>query len=177
MTREGRQWLAAADLAPSAREQVLVYVALIDTLDGQMAPVDRALRQFARCQPGCKALMRIYGIGELTSVTILAELGDARRFSSSRDAVRYAGTDVTVSQSDQRRSAGHISRQGPPASRWALYEAAQVARHPGSPDRDYYLQAKERLGGNRACLAVARKLPKRSYHVLRELGEEAIAPV
>ena len=30
--------------------------------------------------------------------------------------------------------------------------------------------------GNRACLAVARKLLKRSYHTLRELGEEALAP-
>ena len=46
-----------------------------------------------------------YGIGELTAVTILAELGDARRFSSSRDAVRYAGLDITVHQSDQRRAA------------------------------------------------------------------------
>jgi transposase len=176
MTRDGRAWLARSPLPATAREQILVYVALVDALDGQMAPVENALRKFARRQPGCRALMGIYGIGELTSVTILAELGDARRFSSSRDAVRYSGLDVTVSQSDQRRSAGHLSRQGPPALRWALYEAAQVARHPGSPDRDYYLQAKERLGGNRACLAVARKLLKRSYHVLRELGDEAIAP-
>jgi hypothetical protein len=28
----------------------------------------------------------------------------------------------------------------------------------------------------RACLAVARKLLKRSYHTLRELGEEALQP-
>ena len=75
--------------------------------------------------------------------------------------------DITVHQSDQRRSPGHLSRQGPPALRWALFEAAQVARRPGSPDRDYYEQAAERLGGNRACLAVARKLLKRSYHTLR----------
>jgi len=33
-----------------------------------------------------------------------------------------------------------------------------------------------RLGGNRACLAVARKLLKRSYHTLRELGQEALQP-
>ena len=46
----------------------------------------------------------------------------------------------------------------------------------GSPDRDYYLQAAERLGRNRACLALARKLLKRSYHTLRELGDEATAP-
>jgi transposase len=71
---------------------------------------------------------------------------------------------------------GHLSRQGPPALRWALFEAAQVARRPTSPDRDYYTQAAERLGGNRACLAVARKLLKRSYHTLRELGEEALQP-
>jgi hypothetical protein len=32
-------------------------------------------------------------------------------------------------------------------------------------------------GGNRACLAIARKLLKRSYHTLRELGEEALAPI
>jgi hypothetical protein len=65
---------------------------------------------------------------------------------------------------------------GPPALRWALFEAAQVARRPGSPDRDYYAQTAERLGANRACLAIARKLLKRSYHTLRELGEEALEP-
>ena len=69
-----------------------------------------------------------------------------------------------------------MSRQGPPALRWALYEAAQVARRPNSPDRAYYDQAAERLGGNRACLALARKLLKRCYHTLRELGDDALAP-
>jgi transposase len=117
-----------------------------------------------------------HGIGELTAVTILAELGDCRRFSSSRHAVRYAGMDVTVYESDQCRAPGHLSRQGPPALRWALYEAAQVARRPSSPDRSYYEQAAQRLGGNRACLLVARRLLKRGYHTLRELGEEALQP-
>ena len=115
-------------------------------------------------------------IDALTAVTILAELGDARRFSSSRNAVRYAGLDITVHQSDQRRAPGHLSRQGPPASRWALYEAAQLSRRAGSPDHAYYEQAAARLGANRACLAVARKLLKRSYHTLRELGDEALQP-
>jgi transposase len=84
--------------------------------------------------------------------------------------------DITVHQCDARRSAGRLSRQGPSALRWALFEAAQCARRPSSPDHDYYLQAAQRLGGNRACLAVARKLLKRSFHTLRDLGDEAIAP-
>ena len=119
----------------------------------------------------------IYGVGELTAITILAELGDARRFQSSRDAVRYSGLDITVKQSDQHRAPGHLSRQGPPALRWALYEAAQRARFPSSPDRAYYVQAAERIGGNRACIALSRKLLKRSYHILRELGDAALEPV
>jgi transposase len=176
MIGDGREWLAAQPLSESAREQVTIALAMIDALELQIAPLDRELRAYARRQTGCKALMAHYGIGALTAVTILAELGDCTRFSSSRHAVRYAGMDITVHQSDQRRAPGHLSRQGPPALRWALFEAAQVARRPGSPDRDYYEQAAERLGGNRACLAVARKLLKRSYHTLRELGEEALAP-
>lgn len=176
MIGDGREWLASQPLPASAREQVTVAVAIIDALERQLAPLDKELRAYARRQAGCKALMAHYGIGALTAVTILAELGDASRFSSSRDAVRYSGLDITVKQSDQRRAPGHISRQGPPALRWALYEAAQVARRRGSPDHEYYLQAKERIGANRACLSVARKLLKRSYHTLRELGEEALAP-
>ena len=176
LTADGRAWLARGPLPRTAREQVTVALAMIDKLDAQLAPIDKELRAYARRQPGCKALMGLYGIGHLTAVTILAELGDARRFSSSRDAVRYSGLDITVSQSDRRRAPGHLSRQGPPALRWALYEAAQSAHRKTSPDRDYYLQAAERLGNNRACLAIARKLLKRSYHILRELGDEALQP-
>ena len=84
--------------------------------------------------------------------------------------------DITVHQSDARRAPGRLSRQGPSALRWALFEAAQCARRPNSPDHDSYLETAARLGGNRACLAVARKLLKRSYHTLRELDEEALKP-
>ena len=80
-------------------------------------------------------------------------------------------------QSDRHRAPGHLSRQGPPALRWALYEAAQVARRASAaPTATTTWRPRERLGGNRACLAVARKLLKRCYHTLRELGEEALQP-
>src|SRR5436853_6731950 len=123
---------------------------MIDAHDLQLAPLDQELREYARGQTGCRALMGHYGIGPLTSITILAELGDARRFSSSREAVRYAGLNITVHQSDTRRAPGHLSRQSPSALRWALFEAAQCARRHTSPDHDYYLQTPARLGRHRA---------------------------
>jgi len=176
LAAENRAWLEGLELPEAARTQIEVGLSMVDHLQERIAPLDRELRAYARRQAGCRALQAHYGIGELSSVTILAELGDVRRFSSSRKAVRYAGMDITVAESDRRRAPGRLSRQGPPALRWALYEAAQVTRRPNAPDRDYYEQAAERLGGNRACLAVARKLLKRSFHTLRELGEEALQP-
>ena len=171
-----RAWLQHLALPDSAREQITVALQMIDALDTQSAPITQQLRFYARRQPGCRALMGLYGIGELTAVAVLAELGDTRRFSNAGQAVRYAGLDITVHQSDQRRAPGHLSRQGPPVLRWALYEAAQAARRPGSPDRPYYDQLAQRLGGNRACLALARKLLRRCFHTLRELGDEALQP-
>ena len=133
LTTDGRAWLDGLRLPQAAGEQVTVALQMIDKLDTQLAPIDKQLRAYARWQPGCRALMGIYGIGHVTAVAILAELGDARRFSSSREAVRYSGLDITVKQSDRRRAPGHLSRQGPPALRWALVEAAQSAHRKTSP--------------------------------------------
>jgi transposase len=90
--------------------------------------------------------------------------------------VRFAGLDVTVSQSDESRAPGKLSHQGPPVLRWAAFEAAQCAWRERSPDHHYYLETKDRLGGKRATLAIARKLIRRAHHTLRELGDEALAP-
>lgn len=176
LTGEHRAWVESLELPEAAQAHLSVALSSVDHVKAQMAPLEGRLRQIAKTWPGPQALQVHYGIGELTAVAIVAELGDVSRFSSSRKVVRYAGLDITVSQSDARRAPGKLSRQGPATLRWALFEAAQVARRKGSPDQAYYLLVKERLGTNRACLAIARKLLKRSYHTLRELGEEALAP-
>ena len=135
----------------------------------------RQLVPLARRLPGCQVLTRQWGIGPVLAATILAELGDTRRFSSSRQAVRFAGLDVTVEESDGKRTSGHLSRQGPPALRWALYEAATSAWRVASPDHDYYLAAKERIGTKRARISVARRILRRIHHELAERGDEAFA--
>jgi transposase len=177
-TQAGREALRRAELSPAGRELVSLGLRMLDTLDLELAPLDRELRAFARRQPGCRALIeRLYGVGPVSATAILAELGDARRFSSSDDAVRHAGLDITVYQSDEKRAPGHLSHEGPAVLRWALYEAAVSAARASSPDRSYYLQVAERLDHNRACLSVARKLCRRAYHILRELGDDALAPI
>ena len=174
----GREFLAGLELPPAARERIEVALALIETVDRQLAPLERELRQLARRQPGCRALMRHYGIGELTAPTILCELGDVARLSASRKAVRCAGLDVGVHRSDRRSRVGRLTRQGSPQLRWALYESAQAACRPTSPDRAGYLALKARgLSHTKASITIARKLARRCFHTLRELGPEALEPV
>jgi transposase len=177
LSQDRRAHLEQMELPAAVRRSIELSLRMIDHINEELRPIEEEIRSFARRQVGCKALMGHYGVGELTSVAILAELGDTRRFSSSRHAVRYAGLDVTVESSDDKRAAGKLSRQGPPVLRWAAFEAAQCAFRKGSPDHDYYLESKDRLGGNRACLSIARKLIRRAHHTLRELGDEAFQPV
>ena len=89
-----------------------------------------------------------------------------------------AGIDIGVHRSDRRARAGKLTRQGSPQLRWALYEAALSACRPSSPDHADYLALKARgLSHTRASLTIARKLARRSFHVLRELGPAALEPV
>jgi transposase len=177
LSRATRAWLEQVALPPAGRQLLGVALRQIDHLDAELDPIDRWLRTLARRQPGCRALIAThYGIGAITAPTILAELGDVRRFAGGDQVVRATGLDITVYASDDKRSPGHLSRQGPEVLRWALFEAAKAAARPRSPDYAYYQQVKARQGGNRATLAVARKLVRRVRHTLLALGDAALAP-
>src|SRR6201993_4532036 len=178
LSRAGRDALAAAELSAAGRQYVDAALRRIDDLSAEIDPLRAQLVSFARRQPGCRALQgRHFGVGWLCAAIIWAEIGDARRFHSSDQLVRFAGLDVTVYSSDSKRSPGHLSRQGSPELRWAPFEAAKCAARRGSPDYAYYhhkATARPDSGKN-PTLAVERKLLRRRYHTLRELGEAALA--
>jgi transposase len=109
-SRAGAAFLAGLDLPDDAHERI----AMIDAIEAQIAPLERELRQLARRQTGCRALMRLYGMGELTSLVTLCKLGDVQRLSASRKAVRMAGIDIGVHRSDRRSRVGKLDRQGSP---------------------------------------------------------------
>jgi transposase len=122
-------------------------------------------------------LTREFGVGPLTAAILWEELGDTRRFSSSSDAVRHTGLDISIYSSDGKRTRARLTRQGQPLLRWAVFEAGRHACKPSSPDHDYYLEVAARLGKKRAALSVARKLTRRCHHRLRALGDEAFADI
>ena len=121
MVGDGREWLAAEPPLETAASRTR------SRWDDRRArpparAIDKQLRDMraAGGLQGVDGPLRDWAAGRGHD---LAELGDCTRFSSSRQAVRHAGIDITVTVRPAAR-AGRLPRQGPPAS-WALYEAAQ----------------------------------------------------
>ena len=169
LTHRGRQWMAALRLSAAAQQQVTTYLLLIETLEAQLRPLETELRQFAEADPRCQALAELFGVGPIIARHLLAEIGSALRFRRSRQLVRLAGLDPAVRDSGEHRYHGRLAKQGSPVLRWAAVEAAQHGRRVQSPDRRLWTSAARRCGATRANLTVARKLLRRSFHVLRQV--------
>ncbi|NNF56347.1 MAG: IS110 family transposase [Acidimicrobiales bacterium] len=164
-----------AELPEVNRHAIETSLTMISSVSTEMVTTRKRLQWIGRHQIGARAIGAVYGIGELTGAVTWAELGDVSRFRSSSQAVRHSGLDITVYESDANRAPGRITRQGPPALRWALFEAAMSATKPASPDHPYYQQVSKRVHHKAAVLSVARKHARRCYHILKDLGPDALA--
>ena len=168
---------AAAHLSPAGQLQVATALEVIDGLEARLHAVRHQLLAAARHLTGAKVLAaRLYGVGPVTGLAITCWLAGEGRFSSSRQAVRFAGLDITVHSSDRKGPPGRLSRQGPPVLRWAVYEAGKTHARTSAPDHRYYAQVKDRKNSKRACLSEARKILRQAHHILAELGDDALAP-
>lgn len=70
-------------------------------------------------------LQSIPGIGEVTAITIISEIGDFKNFAKSKKLVAFFGLDPSVSESGKfKGSNNHISKRGTRTGRRALYAVA-----------------------------------------------------
>jgi transposase len=150
------------------RRSVAEAVAVVDHLDGRLAPLERELVPLARADRRVCLLVSIPGVGELLGLTIAVVIGDIGRFASARKLVGYSGLTPRIMQSGERSRTGGLSKAGSKLLRWAAIEAAQQAWRPSNPWNPLYRDVKARSGGegNPAKVAVARKVLIAAWHVL-----------
>ncbi len=180
-TAGGRELLdriCAGQLSPAGRQQIGLYLRMLEVTEAELDTLRAQLAGTARRLRGAKALQeQLYGVGPVTGLALTCWLGGAGRFSSARKAVRFAGLDITVYSSAGKRSPGHLSRQGPPVLRWCAYEAGKTHARGPAPDHRYYAQVKDRIDGKRAALSEARKIVRQACHLLAGLGDDAFTAV
>ena len=98
--------LADPGLSPAGEQAVDVAMRMIAAIDANLVPLRAELAAFGRRHPGPGELSREYGLGAVLSTVVWEELGDTRRFSSSRQAVRFDGLDISVYDSDGKTQIG-----------------------------------------------------------------------
>jgi transposase len=167
-TGPGRAWLASLELPATPRAIVEDCCGLLDALAPPIARLERQIAALAKPDPRVQALMALPGVGRLTAMTLVAEIGDIDRFPTARKLCAWAGLTPTVRNSDRTLRHGHITKQGSVWVRWILQEAAQTAKK--SPMfAGGYGQLARRRGTQIATVAIARRLLARCFHILKEV--------
>jgi transposase len=110
-------------VAPATREQFRCWLELLPTREGAFAVEATTGWRFV--------------VEELTRAGFEPHLAEPADTAAAGGRKRRAKTDRAdakhLHSSDGKRSPGHLARQGPPALRWALFEAAIWPTRPGRP--------------------------------------------
>ena len=101
---------------------------------------ERQMATAAEKFPEYKCLLSMPGFGPIVSAMVLAAIGNASRFASSKQVVRLAGLDLSAERSGKNSNSAKpvISKQGKAALRYALVQAAMVASTANPVIRSYF---------------------------------------
>lgn len=149
---------------------LMALIGRFDLFHKQVADFDRELRKLAnteRYRAAVTALRELRGVGLISALTFLTEMGDLSRFSNRREIAAYIGVCPASYESgnaDDRK--GHITRQGPGRVRKVLCQAAWAAVRLDKDARETWvrIQGNKPGRGKKAIVAIMRKLAISMWH-------------
>jgi transposase len=103
-------------------------------------------------------LCSIFGIGLISAMEILLEIGDFTRFKQASEIGAYVGLTPSQYSSGDKIRMGRITRIGKNSLRAILIEASWKLIRRDKQLRRRYEELKIRRGGKRAIVAIARRL-------------------
>lgn len=146
--------------------QIKMLAKQIEFIEEQISEVDAKIKALLdEVEP---LILTVPGVSYKLGAQIVAEIGDVKRFKNAAAIVKYAGINPSKNQSGTfEGEASHITKQGSPYLRRALYLAAMAQLKCRAPLYDYYLKKRgEGKAHREALIAVARKLVHVIYAVL-----------
>jgi transposase len=118
-----------------------------------------------------KRLQTAPSVGPIVALTAIATFSNAERFASAKQAASYVGLVPSTNQTGDRDWHGHITKQGSPELRAMLCEAAHHANRTNHPLNPYFSSLCARRGYKMAVVAVAHRLCRILYAMLRDKTE------
>ena len=168
-SQAGGRFLDQLNLDQAGRMILGRFRELLGQLDASINDSTASLRSLMREPRWAKPavlLQTMPGIGLITSMTILAELGKLTRFRSRAAVANYAGLVPRHRDSDQKRWSGGITRRGSGHLRGILIEAAWMATSRVPVYQALFQRIERKKNKKTAIVAVARRLLEDAWMLL-----------
>jgi transposase len=168
---EQRHWWECLSLPRVEQLRVRQDLALLDHLEPQLAEVEAELFQLSTREPWAGQvpfLVQLPGVGVVTAMIVLAAIGEIQRFPHAKQLVGYSGLGASIHASGQTHRTGGITKPGRRELRAAMVEAAWAAVEHSTYWRPVFERLANRLGRQKAIVAIARKLLVVAWHALSE---------
>jgi len=170
-TKAGRAYLETVELDAAGRSILDRYMGMLDAIGAVIKQSTDDLKEQSRQDRWCKpsaVLQTMPGVGLITALTILAELGNLDRFRSRSAVANYAGLVPVVHDSNDKRYRGPITKRGSTHLRHVLTEAAWVAVRRSVKYAGMYDRINDRKSKQIAIVAVARKMLEDAFIMIRK---------
>ena len=167
----GREFLRQLSLDEAGRTILTRYLEGMDRIDRLVQDSTASLQELSRGPRWGKPaalLQTMPGIGLITSLTILAELGNLKRFPARAAVANYAGLTPVIRDSNEKHFAGGITRRGSMHLRAVLVEAAWMAEPRVPAYHDLFTRVTQKKGKGTAIVAVARRMLEDAYTILKK---------
>jgi transposase len=165
-----RAWVAKQEFAEPAQAHVLADgLAAVEVATSRVSQLTGRLRELAEGWdrgPLVKALQSLRGVEFVTAVTVVAEVGDFRRFATAGDFMGYVGLIPTEQTTGDHRRRGPITRTGNAHVRRLLIESAWHYRR--QPRMSKALRERS-VGVAPGVCAIAWKAQARLHNRLKKL--------
>jgi len=120
-------------------------------------------------------LQTIPGVGPIVASTAIAVFSTPERFPDAKHAASYAGLVPSTYQSGEHEAHGRITKRGSAELRAMLCEAAHHASRPDHPLNPYFARLCARRGYKMAIIAVAHRLCRIIFAMLRHQSDFDVA--
>jgi transposase len=119
-------------------------------------------------QPQYQALRSVAGIGAVLAWTIVLESGPISRFPSVGQYASYCRCVESLRTSNGRKKGEGNTKNGNPYLAWAFFEAAHFAVRYLPSAKRFYERKRAQRNAMLAMKALAHKLARASYYVMRD---------
>ncbi|MGC9342650.1 MAG: IS110 family transposase [Bacteroidales bacterium] len=168
-------WLKELDIGLDSFKYTLEnYIRIGEMLRKELLMVNRQVRRLAeseRYNTNYRLLLSMPGVGLITAITFLVQIGDIRRFERLDDLCNYVGLVPRMYGTGDKMQTGKMTKRGRKELKIMLIEAAWDAIRLDPAMMLKFNELTKRMNKNKAIIRIARKMLSRMRYILKHQKE------